>query len=250
MRRILLLLLILAAIITHAAVVLSAPLTVHPTNPRYLIDGNGKLVYLAGSHVWFNVNEDDAGVIPSATDFNNFLDWIQSYGHNHTRLWTALDDRALYRFNRPGPETIWDGCLKFDLTSVNSSYLSTVRSRVQAVLARGMTCSVMLFGTLIDLHQGNWNFYSWHPSNNINNVSFSPTDFQTFFSPNAADKDLQRGQLRAFIDALYDLDNVIFEIANEGGSWSRTWQEEMVDYAKQYELATYGTQHLYGITHL
>ena len=30
------------------------PLRVHPENPRYFTDGSGRAVYLTGSHVWNN----------------------------------------------------------------------------------------------------------------------------------------------------------------------------------------------------
>ena len=35
----------------------TGPLTVHPTNGRYLADGDGRAVYLVGSHTWANFQD-------------------------------------------------------------------------------------------------------------------------------------------------------------------------------------------------
>jgi len=69
----------------------TGPLRVHPTNPRYFTDGSGKVVYLTGSHTWRNV-QDSANV----PDFTSYLDFLQKYGHNFTRLW-------VYRGSPGGP---------------------------------------------------------------------------------------------------------------------------------------------------
>ena len=44
-------------------------LTVHPTNPRYFTDGNGKAIYLTGSHTWNNLQHNE--VYPSV-DYDKY----------------------------------------------------------------------------------------------------------------------------------------------------------------------------------
>ena len=65
----------------------AGPLEIHPTNPRYLTDGSGKVVLLVGSHDW-NVFQDYVGPrdcprhrLPFPTFIRNLVDW----GHSFTR---------------------------------------------------------------------------------------------------------------------------------------------------------------------
>jgi hypothetical protein len=55
----------------------------------------------------------------------------------------------------------------------------------------------------------------------------------------------QEAYLRKVVDTLYDLDNVLYEIINEGGSLA--WQVHMVDTVHAYE-AEKGKRHPVGIT--
>ena len=47
----------LCCLATCCAASASGPLRVHAQNPRYFADGNGKAVYLTGSHTWANRQE-------------------------------------------------------------------------------------------------------------------------------------------------------------------------------------------------
>jgi hypothetical protein len=58
---------------------------------------------------------------------------------------------------------------------------------------------------------------------------------------------LQKQHLRNIIDALNDMDNVIWEIANEAQPGSYAWQQQLADYVRSYELQK-PKQHLVGIT--
>ena len=62
------------------------PLRVHPTDPRYFPDAEGRPVVLAGSHHWDNLI--DNAERPGGFDFERYLDRLAGWGHNFIRLWT------------------------------------------------------------------------------------------------------------------------------------------------------------------
>ncbi len=226
------------------------PLTVDPANPRYFMDNTGKAIYLAGSETWYNIHYNSSNLPMGDEDFEAYLDWLQEHGHNFTRLWTGWANNFPKLWIRTGPGTATDGDLKFDLAQLDQNYFDLIRKRVLQITNRGMYCSVMFFGSAIGFFSStaSWERMTWHPYNNINNVQFSTTDGTTFFT--AIDEpsvELQKMLIRKFIDTLNDQDNIIWEIANEGGSKSRDWQSRMAEYVRSYE-ATMAKQHLIGIT--
>jgi hypothetical protein len=68
------------------------PLVVSERNPRYFTvsgDPSGRAVYLAGSHIWHNLQD---GIGPGRScsermDFGEYLDFLTERGHNFIRLW-------------------------------------------------------------------------------------------------------------------------------------------------------------------
>jgi hypothetical protein len=75
--------------------------------------------------------------------------------------------------------------------------------------------------------------------NNVNGVNADldgdgmGTEYHSLASP--AVVDLQKAYVRKVIDTLNDLDNVLYEIANESIPESRDWQYEMIRIVKQYQ---------------
>ena len=64
----------------------SGPLRVHPSNPRYFADAEGRAVYLTGSHTWNNLQDEwTDSFMPF--NFTNYLDVLQANNHNFIRLW-------------------------------------------------------------------------------------------------------------------------------------------------------------------
>jgi hypothetical protein len=228
----------------------AGPLAVHPDNPRYFTDGSGKTIYLSGSHTWYNIHFNINNPAMGEAEFEAYLDWMQEYGHNFTRLWTGWANNFPKLWKRTGPGVAIDGELKFDLTQFDDNYFDLLRRRVIQVGNRGMYCSVMFFGSAIGFHRSleSWKKMAWHPDNNINDVKFSPTDGTTFFTATDGNTiELQAMLIRKFIDALNDQDHIIWEIANEAGPASREAQSLAADYARQYEAGK-PKQHLIGIT--
>src|SRR5215813_1816243 len=185
------------------------PLRVDPVNPRYFTAGAGA-VYLTGSHTWGNFKDRAHVDPPPAFDYTGFLDFLVAHRHNFFRLWTweqphSFDDDpshllffAQFVWRRTGPGNASDGKPKFDLDQFDPTYFDRMHTRIAAARDRGIYVSVMLFN-------------GWDLSN-------------------AAVTARQEAYVRAVVDAVNDLDNVMFEIANEtdGSAAAVAWQKHMI----------------------
>jgi hypothetical protein len=235
---------------------------------RYFVNASGQAVYLTGSHTWSNLQDNGTVDPPPAFDYSGYLDFLEANHHNFFRLWAweqskwTAEIAADYwitpgPFLRVGPDLALDGKPKFDLTQFNQAYFDRLRSRVQAAGARGIYVSVMLFdGWSVAQKGGSADNFPWkgHPFNAANNVNGIDGDtngdgqgFEVQTLGNSAVTDLQDAYVRKVIDAVGDLDNVLYEIDNEGDPSSTPWQYHMIDLIRSYE-ATKPKQHPVGIT--
>ncbi len=258
-----------AAAITVTAARVSGPLRVHPTNPRYFADATGRVVYLTGAHTWTNFVNSSPSDPPRAFDWSAYLTFLEQRGHNFIRLWrweqarwsaeTPDDlwfDPMPYR--RTGPGTALDGKPKFDLTQFNQAYFDRLRQRVIEAGQRGFYVSIMLFnGWSIenkDLGIGNpWSGHPFHRGNNVNGIDGDPNNdgegHETHTLQVPAVTALQEAYVRRVIDAVNDLDNVLYEISNESPGGGESWQVHLITYIHQYEAGK-PKQHPVGMTHL
>jgi len=239
------------------------PLRVHPTNPRYFTDGSGKAVYLTGSHTWNNLQ--DLGLIdpPPAFNFDAHLDFLDKRHHNFIRLWRwelsrwneAADRRLRYcaphPWPRPGPGNALDGKPKFDLESFDAAYFQRLRARTEAAARRGIYVSIMLFEGW-GLSYASWDGHPFNVRNNVQGINGDPdgngkgTETQALVVPEVTR--IQEAYVRKVIDTVNDLDNVLFEIANESlFDFSKGWHYHMIRYVKEYER-TKPKQHPVGMT--
>jgi uncharacterized protein YjdB len=246
----------------------AGPLHVSTDNPRYFADPTGRIVYLTGSHFWKNVQDDGLSDPPVAFDNNAYLNFLQSHNHNFTRLWVweqaKWSDEVAYDhwisptlYVRTGPGNGADGGLKFDLNQINPAYLARLRQRVIDAGAKGIYVSVMLFdGWSVTTKPGYAQANPWmaHPFNSANNINgingdtngdLSGRETQDLSIP--AVTALQEAYVRAVVDAVNDLDNVIYEISNESDAGARNWQYHMINFIRSYEL-TKPKQHPIGMT--
>lgn len=240
------------------------PLTVHPDNPRYFADRTGKAVYLTGSHTWNSMKDMSNTDPPTPFDFDSYLDFMQEYNHNFIRLWTwelmqyAYNETITYTqpfpWQRVGQETALDGKPKFDLEKLNQAYFDRLRSRVIAAGKRGIYVSVMLFeghGLHASLAPWCWDGNPFNANNNVNGINGDPDgdgrgiETQTMQIP--AITKIQEIYVGKVIDTINDLDNVLYEIVNESGSYSTEWQYHMIDYIHGYEKGK-PKQHPVGMT--
>jgi hypothetical protein len=250
-------------------------LRVHPDNPRYFADGSGRAVYLTGSHTWNNLVDMGRGDPPEAFDFEAYLGFLGRHDHNFIRLWAwdsaTWDTRAngslgkdfVHRvaplpWARTGPGRALDGKPKFDLSRFDGAFFERLRARTAAAGRRGLYVSVMLFEGWGLMH-GNrgraapegwaWRSHPFHPENNVNGIN-AGTDRD---APDGAVHRLgapsvnaiQAAYIRKVVDTVNDLDNVLYEVINEGGQ--REWDWWVVRTVREHER-TRPKQHPVGIT--
>lgn len=269
-----------ATILTYVVVALSGPpagaatrpatgpLRVSAKNPRYFCDAGGREVLLVGAHTWNSLVDMGRSDPPEPFDFDAYLDFLDRYGHNFIRLWawdsTAWDTRANARLGkefvhhagplpwaRSGPGKALDGKPKFDLNRFDPSYFERLRARVAAAGRRGIYVSVMLFEGWGMMH-GNrrrgtvpdwaWRSHPFHPENNANGIDARGKPHSRA-TPGA--NAIQAAYLRKVVDTVNDLDNVLYEVINEGGE--QEWDWWVVETVRRYEQ-TKARQHPIGIT--
>jgi hypothetical protein len=236
----------------------TGPLRSHPENPRYFTDGTRtpdgsfNAVYLTGSHTWNNMVDLGRSDPPERFDFEAYLDFLEQHHHNFIRLWawdsTRWDTRANGALGkdfihnagplpwlRTGPGNALDGKPKFDLTKFDAAYFERLRSRVKAAGDRGIYVSVMLFEGW-GLFHGNrrdgtedgwaWRSHPFNPANNINSAKVQGADalsgrVHTLDNPEV--NKLQAAYVSKVVDTLNDLDNLLYEVLNEGGEKDWNW---------------------------
>ena len=250
------------------------PLRPHPTNPRYFTtdsawdaDGIPQAVYLTGSHTWANLQDIGLPGGP-AFPYTEYLDFMHSLGHNFMRLWMfEQPSRASWTeapivfdplpWSRTGPGTAADGLPKFDLDTFNEAYFQRLRSRLIQAAERGIYCAVMLFQGW-SLHRTSasygdpWPVHPFNASNNINGVDVPYTRADDDEHPclhstlNPAVLARQETYVRKVVDTVNDLDNVLYEIINEGGATA--WQVHMINFVHEIERSK-ARQHPVGMTH-
>lgn len=246
----------------------SGPLRVSPRNPRYFRDARGREVLLVGAHTWNNLVDMGRSDPPEAFDFDAYLDFLDRYGHNFIRLWTwdstTWDTRANGKWGknfihhvaplpwaRTGPGIALDGKPKFDLKQFDPAHFERLRSRVSAAGRRGIYVSAMLFEGWGMMH-GNrrrgaskewaWRTHPFHPDNNVNGIDAGG---KVHSLSNPAANAIQAAYIRKVVDTVNDLDNVLYEVINEGGE--QKWDWWVVETVRKYERAK-PKQHPIGIT--
>lgn len=244
----------------------TGPLVVCRQNPRYFADASGRPVYLTGIHTWNNLKDMGPSDPPPAFDYEEYLDLMTRLGLNFIRLWTwdltayrYADSGALFHASpfpwlRTGPGKAKDGKPKFDLTKYNPAYFQRLRRRVIEAGKRGIYVSIMLFeghGTQRSQAPWCWDGHPFNVQNNINGVDGNPNrderglEVYTLKVPRITR--IQEAYVRRVIDAVNDLDNVLYEICNEAGPYSTEWQYHMIRFIHDYERRK-PKQHPVGMT--
>lgn len=244
----------------------AGPLRVHPTNKRYFTDNSGKPIYLTGSHVWNNFKDSGRSDPPPVFNWPGYLDLLTQHKHNFIRLWTWEpfweDGVEPTRYTTPhpwprvGPGNALDGKPKFNLNQLNQAYFDRLRTRVVQARDRGIYVSIMLFeGCSVRYdwfgHGVSWRGNPFNPSNNVNGINGDPNgdgwgiEILTLTIP--AITNIQKAYIRKVIDTVNDLDNVLYEICNEGSANSKSWQTDLCNHIKGYEAGK-PKRHPVGIT--
>jgi hypothetical protein len=235
------------------------PLRVDPVNPRYFNDGT-KTVFLTGSHTWGNGRDRGLTDPPAAFDFGLYLDFLTAHHHNFFRFWTWEQphswnnntdnlDRYFVPFPWPrtGPGNASDGKPKFDLSQFDQSYFDRMHQRLADAGSRGIYASVMLFDgwDLVYAYNTTDGGYPYASGNNVNGITTGGTQSQAL--ADSAVTAIQEAYVRKVVDTVNDLDNIVYEIANETNQGSVMWQYHMISLVKTYEAGK-PKQHPVGMT--
>lgn len=244
------------------------PLRVHAKNPRYFTDDGARAVYLTGSHTWANfqdVGPEGAEQFP----YDEYLDFMKSHRHNFMRFWTweqpsraPWTEDPLYfspmPYLRTGPGKAQDGLPRFNLDQWNSEYFERMRQRIIEAGEHGVYASIMLFqGFSLNktgaVYGDPWITHPYNPKNNINKVgekvlgTADEDGKPTLHSLLNADVlARQKAYVKKVIETVNDLDNVLYEIINEGGATD--WQVAMIDFIHWTESGM-RKLHPVGMTH-
>ena len=245
----------------------AGPLRPSAANPRYFATPDGRPVYLAGSHTWANFQDRGPTDPPARFDYAGYLDFLERERLNFFRLWTWENARwgqwtdSDFHFDplpweRTGPGVALDGKPRFDLTRLAPSYFERLRSRVRDAGARGMYVAVMLFnGFSVERKGGRlgnpWSGHPFHGANNVNGIDGDRNgngegeEVHTLDVPETLR--IQEAYVQAVVDAVGDLDNVLYEISNESHGGSVAWQYHMIEFVKRYQESK-AKQHPVGMT--
>ena len=247
----------------------AGPLRILASNPRYFTDGSGKPVFLAAHSGCPFISQDGWGAEAIS------IDVLLSRNENLCRAWVWENSRwadgnfgNIYNqngligplpFKRTGPGAALDGQPKFDLNQFDEKFFERLRTGVIAAGESGIYVIVMLFqGWSTFNDENNSNAWFGHYFNSKNNIQGVEGDFngdndgREVFLINNSVLVYQEAYVRKMIDTLNDLDNVIWEVANEahnpsGHLDSAEWAHHMVDLIHSLE-AVKPKQHPVGMT--
>ena len=249
----------------------TGPLRVSTKNPRYFTDGSGKAVYLTGSHVWNNIVDMGPQDPPPRFDFDRCLAWMTDLNHNFIRLWTwelvswntagnnprhrkeaKTHTVAPHPWARTGPGKALDGKPKFNLERFEKEYFGRLRRRVIKARDRGIYVSAMCFeGWGLQRIPQSWRLHPFNPKNNVNGVNGDVNGdgkgLEVHTLTNRQVTAVQEAYVKKVVDSVNDLDNVLYEIANENHPPSTPWQYHMITFIHAYEK-TKPKQHPVGMT--
>jgi hypothetical protein len=148
-------------------------------------------------------------------------------------------------WRRTGLGLAQDGFAKFDLNQFDQSYFDALRARTLEAQNRGIYVMIMLFqGFSLDTRDDASTAWPYHPFNHANNVNGINGDIdgdgagtEAHTLAHSGILALQRKYVEKVIDSVGDLDNVLFEIANEGplSPENTAWQYDMISHIKAYE---------------
>ncbi len=241
-------------------------------------DGSLKAVYLGGHQIFVDLQDnsfnkewtkdmnhpEDPAAKARVLDWDRYVDFAANQRFNYLRgwiIWSTGSGKAAppYRvarpmpFHRTGPGTASDGSPKFDLHRFDEAFFRRAHDRGRALQERGVYLSVMLFelyGFLDGEAVDGQRLWDGNVLNGVNNTNGLDVDRnrnrlgEEFFSLEHPEVvKIQKAYLEKMVDALKDLDNVLWEICNEAPSASIAWQYEMLRHLKAYE-ARKPKQHL------
>jgi hypothetical protein len=235
---------------------IAGPLVVS-RNPNYFKDAGGEPIILNGSQTWNTLQDWGANGTLRPLDFDAFVNFLQSHGHNFTLLWftelpkfCAFPSTAKappdfivspFPWHRTGPGTATDGGLKFDLSKFDPSYFDRLRARTQALSNAGIYAGIYLFtGEWLNIFRCPGDGFPFTGTNNINGIddgySGGPKGINsvTMTAPDAITK-FQDAYVEKVIDTLNDVPNVLWIVSEEAPANSTWWNGHQISHIRAYE---------------
>jgi hypothetical protein len=241
---------------------ITSPLRALPSNPNYFSSGDGRAVYLTGSHTWNNVQDWGTEDAPQPFDFTAYVKMLVAHHHNFTLLWQT--ELPAFRglptksgaspdffvtpqpWQRTGPGLASDGKPKFDLSRCNQAYFDRLRHRVQQLQAAGIYAGVYLFsGEWLLRFRFSGDGYPFTGANNMNGIDDGGgTESVTMTTTNVITA-FQDAYVRKLIDTLNDQPNVLWIVSQEAPPGSAWWNSHLISLTRSYEAGK-PTQHPIG----
>lgn len=235
------------------------PLRQSNDNPNYFEDSSGAPLVLCGSHSWNTLQDWGTNGMVRAVDFDAFVGFLASHGHNFTLLWSTELPRLRglptteatppdftvkpFPWTRTGPGFATDGGLKFDLTAFDQAYFDRLRLRAEALNKAGIYAGVYFFtGEFLLRFRFAADGYPLTGLNNINGIDdgyrgrkgASAVSSVTMTAPNAI-TECQDKYVKKVIDTLNDLPNVLWIVSEEAPTNSTWWNSHIISLIREYE---------------
>lgn len=231
----------------------TAPLALHPENPRYFVfRGKPTFLITSGEHYGAVLNLD--------FDYVPYLDELQSRGLNLTRTFSGVyrevpgsfqikdntlaptAERYLSPWARSRQPGAADGGAKFDLDTWNDAYFERLKDFCAQAGRRGIVVELVLFCLFYE--DSMWNVCPLNARNNINNIGGMPrTDVYTLKHPEMLAR--HEAVVRKVVGTLREFDNLYYEICNEPyfGGVTLDWQARIAKVIQEAEAGP-GPKHL------
>lgn len=239
--------------LSSAATAASAPIAVHPQNPRYFVyAGKPAVLITSGEHYGAVLNLD--------FDFVRYLDELRRHGFNLTRTFTGVyvedessfdirnntlapaEGRLICPWARSSESGYVRGGPKFDLSRWDEAYFARLKEFCHVAAERGIIVELVLFCTFYG--ESSWRLSPLHPENNVNSTPSVPhNEVLTLKHPQLVS--IQETMTRKIVGELRDVPNLYYEICNEPyfGGVTLEWQARIAEIIAETE-AGFPTEHL------
>jgi hypothetical protein len=197
-------------------------ISLHPDNPHYFLY-NGKPTVLITSAEHYGV------VINASLDYKKYLDVLQRYHFNLTRIFSGSyyegkyndapantmairPEKLLVPWARSNVSGYVNGGNKFDLNKWDIRYFNRLKDFCKEASERGIVVEIVFFSA--NYSPSNWKNSPLNMHNNINllkDVSYN----EIFLSSNKELIHYQLAMVRKIVEEVNPFENVYFEICNE-----------------------------------
>ncbi|HLF34452.1 MAG TPA: hypothetical protein VI583_09450 [Cyclobacteriaceae bacterium] len=208
------------------------PISLHPDNPHYFLFRSKPTILITSA-------EHYGMVLNAELDYKAYLEKLQDYGFNQTRIFSGVycegidkdsergrqmqwdqmqntlaprPNRLLTPWQRSGESGYYNGGNKFDLDKWDETYFNRLKDFCREAGKRDVVVEVVLFTAI---YTPEWWLYSpLNVKNNINGIGDVPyNEFHLLKHKSLVDQQLR--MVRKIVEEVNEFDNIYFEICNE-----------------------------------